>query len=141
MAEYIADFAPDNLPDIAYSGVNAEQLAHMQTAMELPENQANFELSLLPIDTPEQRQAVADEWAGYEQAKGAVVARQRGAFAVIDGKDRSPQHFLERIEGRHDWVRIPFALFVRVAVAKVIKLNSGANEYDLLRTYYERDEK
>lgn len=112
MAEYIADFAPENLPEIAYSRVDAEQAACMIKAMELLENQTNFEVTMLPIDTPEQRQAAAEEWAGYEQAKGNLETQNRGAFLFVDGRDRSPEYFLKLIEDRDEARHIPFAPFV-----------------------------
>lgn len=140
MAEYVADFAPDNLPDISYLRVSAGQLPFLIAAMELPEHQANFQISFLPIETPEQRKAAAEEWAGYEQAKGQVAARARGAFLVVDGKDRSPQYFLDRIEDKDgDSTWIPYAPFVTAAVTKIVRLNPDADEYDIWKAYYEPD--
>lgn len=139
MTEYLAAFAPEDLPDIRYSRVNEEQARFILAAMELPENQANFEVTLLPIGTAEERQAVADEWAGYDQAKGQVAARERGAILVV-GSDRSPAYFLEVIDGKRDKITIPFAPFVAYAVSKIVKLNPEAEHYDLLRKYYESSE-
>lgn len=140
MAEYFAQFAPEELPDISYSRVDAEQAACMLKAMELPDNQANFELTLLPIDTSEQRQAVAEEWAGYEQAKNQIKARDRGAFLVVDGRDRSPEYYRNLLEDKDEARMIPFAPFVTHAVSKIIKLSPDSHVYDLLKEYYEPTE-
>lgn len=138
MTEYVADLAPDEIQDIEYTRVDAEQAAFMRSAMELPENQAKFDVTFLPIGTAEERLAAAQEWAAYEQAKGRVEARERGAFLIVTTRDRSPEYFLWLIEDRDPALLVPYAPFTTYAVSKIVKKVEGASTYDLLRDYYEK---
>lgn len=132
MTEYIAAFAPDDLPDIEYTRTDEVQAAHMRAAMELPENQARFELTFLTIETPEQRWAAALEWAGYLQAAGCVRARDEGAIFVTSSRDDSPEALLRLIE---DCDREDVNGFVTYAVTKTVKKIRGVSTYASLRTY------
>ena len=133
MTEYLAALAPDDLPDIDYTRVNVEQAAAIRAAMELPENQASFEVSFLPVDTPEQRQVAAEEWAGYEQAAGQTKAKEEGAVLVFTTRDRSPEYFLSMLEDKDE------RDFVTHALLKVVKKKKDADMDDLLSGYYGKD--
>lgn len=136
MTEHIAALAPDNLPDIEYSRVNEEQASYIHAAMDLPENRDSFDVSFLPIETPEQRREAAEEWAGYKQAAGNVRAREMGAVLIFGGRDESPEALLALLEDadRDD------SDFVTHALMKVVKKNPDASTYLLLRDYYEHGE-
>lgn len=136
MTEYIADFAPAELPDITYARVDQEQAACIEKAMELPENQTCFKVSFLPLETPEQRRAAAEEWAGYEQAKGQIDARERGAFMVVSTRDRSPNALLALLEDQDRIPVIPFAPLVTHALVKVVKRRADTSIFQLMRGYY-----
>lgn len=138
MTEYIAAFAPETLPDISYLLVDSEQISCAATALERAENQANFEVSFLPLHTDEQKEAAATEWAGYLQAKGQMDARLRGAFVVTSTEDKSPAYFLSRIEDELlEKTKIEPGPFVAHAVARIVKLHDSAMTYELFREYYE----
>lgn len=138
MAEYIAALAPDELPDIQYVMVNDEQMACMQQAIEDPENQANFEVAFLPVETPEQRQAAAEEWAIYLQTKHQVSARNLGAFMTISSRDESPEAFVKLIESKNP--RPNSDTFVVAALSKIVKKNKDVSIFELLHEYYQSDE-
>ena len=108
--------------------------------MNLPDNQANFEVSFLPLGSAEERQAAAAEWAAYKQAAGQVEARERGAALVVSSRDESPQALLDIIEDKNVVVTIPFAPWVTHSVVKILKLHPDAKSYDLFRDYFEPDE-
>jgi hypothetical protein len=137
MTEYVAAFAPASLPDIQYTRIDADQAAVISRAMELPENKADFEVSFLPVETLEQRQVAAEEWAGYKQAKGQIEARNRGALFVASSRDESPEALLELLEDRDDEPQIPYAPFVTFALLKVVKRRPDVHVYNLLREYYD----
>lgn len=142
MTEYIAAFAPENLPDIDYGFINADQMGFVARAMEKPENQENFEVTFLHLQTQEQREQVTMEWAAYKQAKGQLEARNRGAFAVVTTRDQTPFSYLEMIEGRLLSEIESFSPpFVTMAVAKVVKLRGEMSTYELFREYYESPHK
>jgi len=136
MTEYLAHFAPDNLPDIEYSRVNKAQADAVIAAMQLPENQGKFDITFMSVDTPEQRRTAAEEWAGYEQAAGQVEAKRQGAAFVITTRDRSPAYFERLME---DESLGEFGVFVTCAVMKIVIKTSGANTLDLFHAYYGLD--
>jgi len=137
MTEYTAALAPAKLPDILYTRVDREQAAYIESAMKLPENRASFDVSFLPLNTPEVRRAAAEEWAAYEQAKAQVEARERGAFLVLTSRDYSSDAFLALLEDEDNIPEIPFAPFVTHALLKAVKLTDDADTYQLVRDYYD----
>lgn len=134
MTIHVADFAPDQLPDIQYTRINEEQATHIRAAMELPENQERFDVTFLPIDTPEQRQAAAEEWAAYLQAKGDAKTKAAGAILVMSTRDETPEALRELLE---DQDHVPGGPFATHALWKVVKKQPGAQTFDLLQTYYD----
>ena len=134
MTTHVAAFAPDQLPNIEYARVNEEQVAHIRAAMDLPENQERFDVSFLPVEAAEQRQAAAEEWAAYLQAKGDARIKAAGAVMAMSTRDESPEGLRELLE---DEDHVPGGLFVTHALWKVVKKQPGAQSFDLLRTYYD----
>lgn len=132
MSIYLSEFAPDDLPRIMYSVVDDDQAGHISEAMTLPENQANFDVSFIPIDTPEARRVAAEEWATYKQALGNVATKERGAVAVLSGRDESPERLEQSLE-KH----LNSPDFAAHALLKVILKNPKVGIYDLMRSYYE----
>ena len=102
--------------------------------MESPECQADFEVELLPLSTPEERRAAAEEWAAYHQAVGQVRARELGAVAVLSSRDESAEALLSLLEDGDSENRNGF---VASALLRVIKKNDEAEVIDLLRGYYD----
>jgi hypothetical protein len=140
MAEYLAPLAPDDLPDFDYTRICFDDIEFVLRQMERPEQQANFEVTILPVDTPEQRLAAANEWAAYVQAKGQVEARKRGAVLMYSTRDESPEAYLRIIEDKENRDRpIPYAPFVTAAVLRVKRLRD-AGLYELFREKYEKSE-
>lgn len=93
----------------------------------------------MPLETPEQRRAAAEEWAGYEQAKGQTSAKKQGAALIYSSRDRSPEALLRKLEDKDVVPDYPVPggqLWVTHALFKVVKLNTAANSIDLLREYY-----
>lgn len=133
MTTHFAEFAPTDFPRIEYSTVDDDQAAHISEAMTLPENQARFEVTFIPIDTPEARRAAAEEWAAYQQAKGDVAASERGAYMVMNSRDESPEAFLRLIQKN---LYSPRHIAAH-ALSKIVCKDKDASVYDLMRTYYE----
>ncbi len=133
MTTYLSDFAPDSLPAAEYTRVNQEQAAHIRAAMEKPERQAQFDITFLPLETAEQRQAAAQEWAAYLQAVGSVKTREVGAFAVMSSKDESPEGLIRLLEDKDPE---PGSRFITHALLRVVKKSDDAEVFELLREYY-----
>lgn len=134
MTTAIAAFAPETIPVVEYGMVDHEQAAHISEAMILPENQEKFEVSFLPVDTPEARRAVAEEWSAYKQALADIATREYGAVAYFSSRDDSPeaieQHMEQHLEAdSQGWLGAH-------AVSKVVIKVDGAKSIDLLKTYY-----
>ena len=132
MTVYLSELAPIDLPRITYTTVDDDQAGHISEAMTLPENQARYAVDFLVIDTPEARRAAAEEWAAYEYARGAIEARDSGAFLVYSGRDNSPEA-LERVLEGH----INSSTFAAHALVKITLKGYDATVYDLMRMYYE----
>jgi len=133
MAEYIAALAPSELPNISYARINAEQAEYVRRAMQDPENQRHFDVAFLPVTTPDQRRAAAEEWAGYEQVKGHAEAAEAGAVFIFNSQDRSPEAFVALLEDRDIKPETPWVTY---ALLKVINRTPGISDYELLRNYY-----
>jgi hypothetical protein len=137
MTTHISEFAPANLPRIDYSTVDDDQAGHISEAMTLPENIAKYDVTFIPIDTPEARRAVAEEWAAYQQAQGDAAAKERGAFAVFSSRDESPEALERNLE---EQLFNPNPRHIAVhALSKIVLKNPDASVYDLMRSYYEPD--
>ena len=131
---HLSDHAPTELPRIHYATVDDDQAAHISEAMTLEENQAKFDVSFIPIDTAEARHAAAEEWYAYKQALGAVAAKERGAYALINTRNESPEaieKFLER--------QIPIPDFAAHALLKVTLKSKKAKIHNLMRSFYESE--
>jgi len=115
MGEFISSSTNEPL-DISYVRINIEQAGLLNVAMQRPQNQEQFDVTLLPIDTPEARQIAAEEWAEYLSDTG-ITTEQR--LALLEDKDmKSPLNY-----GTH-------------AFAKIVKKMSGARSVNLLRDDY-----
>ena len=140
VVEYVASFAPTDLSDIQYIRVDREQADCVEKAMLLPDNQAKFEVTMLPVETAEQRQAAAEEWAGYKKADGNRETQVRGAILYVNGRDESPESMIRSLENKDkDETKIPYAPFVTHALAKIVKLD-GTSPIRLFREYYNDSE-
>lgn len=132
MTNYYSELAPDNLPLITYFITDYDLAGHMSEAMTSVENQAKFDLSYIPIDTPDARRIAAEEWADYKQARGDADARERGAYAILSSKDESPESFERTFE--EFLVDPDFSVH---ALAKITLKTHDAETYDIMRNYYE----
>jgi len=133
MTTHFSEFAPTDLPRINYATLDDDQAGHISEAMTLPENQARFEVSFIPIDTPEARRVAAEEWASYKQAVGDAASREQGAYMVISSRDESPEAFERLLE---EQVNSPRDIAVH-ALVKVVYKDPNATYYELAHTYYE----
>lgn len=140
MAEYLAPLAPEEIADTMYTRISADDIEFVESQMKRPVQQANFEVTILPVDTPEQRLAAANQWAAYVQDKGQIEARERGAVLMLNSRDESPEAFLRLIEDKENDERpIPYAPFVTGAVLRVKKLRD-VSLYELFPEKYETSE-
>lgn len=131
---HLSKNAPAELPRIDYFCVDDNFAAHISEAMTLDENKAKFYVEFIPVDTPEARRTAALEWAAYLAAKGNAETKRRGAYAVINGRDESPQA-LESFLERH--LTLPTPDFPLHALSKIVHKTDTASSFDLARTYYE----
>ena len=138
MTEHIAAFGQDSPPVAEYARINQEQAACVLAAMQQPQHQANFEVTLLPLDTPEQRWEAAVEWSAALQAAGDYKARARGAVAVFSSKDESPEALLRRFEDEPLDERVGGGVYVTHALMRYVRLKDGVSTYELFRDYYEK---
>lgn len=132
MSTYFSDLAPTNLPRVKYATVDDDQAGHISEAMTHPENQKKYDISFIPIDTPEARRIAAEEWSKYKRALGNIAAKEQGAFMVVSSRNDSPEA-LERLLDE----RINAIGSTTHALAKVTLKDPDANIYDLMRSYYE----
>ena len=95
---HISEFAPVEIPRIEYATLDDDQAGHISEAMTLADNQAKFDVTFIPIDTPEARLAAAEEWAAYKQAQGDMAAKERGASLVMSSHDESPEALAKLLE-------------------------------------------
>jgi len=137
MTEYITDFSKHSLHHMEYTRVNEEQAEHVRSVMLTQDCRANFDVVLLPLTTPEERQAAAEEWAAYRQTVAHKRARDMGAVAVFDSRDddNTPENLLALLENRGVEEGEGF---VTHALMRVTRLTAGANTFDLIRGYYNK---
>lgn len=113
----MSEFRTPNEPlDISYVRINIEQTALLKSAMQRLENQEQFDVTLLPISTLEERLAAAEEWAEYLQETG-ITTEQR--LDLLEDKDMTSP--------------LNYGTF---AFAKIVKKMSSAKPMGLLRDNY-----
>ena len=130
---HVSDLAPTDLPRIEYATLDDNQAGHISEAMTLAENKTKYDVTFIPIDTPEARLAAAEEWAAYKQAQGDIAAKERGAYVVMSSRDESPEALAKLLE---EHVYNPRYIVVH-ALSKIVLKTPEANTYDLMRSYYE----
>lgn len=133
---HVSEFAPVEIPRIEYVTLDDDQAGYISEAMTLADNQAKFDVTFIPIDTPEARLAAAEEWAAYKQAQGDMAAKERGASLVMSNHDESPEALAKLLE---EHVYNP--RFAAHALSKIVLKTPNAKTDDLLRSYYESDTK
>ena len=124
MTTHLSAFAQEDVPNIHYFGITPEQA---EFALRAAPHLVGYEVTLMPIDTPEQALATAQEWAAHQQAAGNAAAQERGAVMVVSTrKEPTPEQLaiqLHRERARQ--------LFMRA------RMPEGASGYELLREYYD----
>jgi hypothetical protein len=137
MVEYIKDFSGHSLAALEYTRVNEEQAQHVRSVMGRPEYSKNFDVTFLPVETDEERQAAAQEWAAYREATSRVRARDMGAVALFDGRDdNSVESLLGLLENKDIKAEDGESRFTTHALMRVVKRSSGVNVFDLISGYY-----
>ncbi len=120
----------ETLLNTRYTRVNEAQTKHIAAAMEMPENQANFEVFFLTIDTPEGKMAAATEWSEHAYGMRQIKAQNAGSLFAINSRD-SVERLLSLLDDEDE------EHFVTHALLKIVIKNPDANYIDLLRTYYQ----
>lgn len=126
MTTHISAFAQEDIPNIQYFGITPEQA---EFALRAAPQLEGYEVTLMPIDTPEEALATAQERAAHLLAVGDAAAKARGAFLVMSSREEpTPEEFALQLH-RDRAAR----LFMRV------RMPQGASSYELLREYYDSD--
>lgn len=126
MTEHFAAFAQDDIPNIEYLTMDQEQA---RCALSAATRLTEYEVSLMPINTPEEALASAQERAAHKNAVGNAMVRKRGAVAIFSSrKEPSPEEFAHQLYQDSDT-----RLFMK------IRMPEGASVFELLREYYESD--
>ncbi len=122
-------------PPFEYSRATAEQVEYIREAMELPENQAKFDVVLLPLDTPEQIRAAAEEWSAHETEE-LKHGRGVGEYGITDS---SPEAYMRLLQDGDKGERSSGGRLATHALVRMVRKTRQAHLYDLLRAYYEKD--
>lgn len=123
MPAYFAGFAQEDMPNIEYSGVNHEMA---KWALRAVPRLAGYEVTIMPVDTPEEALATAQERAAHLQAEGEADARAQGAvFIVSSRKEDTSEEVAKKLHRER-----ASSLLLRV------RMPPGASSYELLRDYY-----
>jgi hypothetical protein len=124
MSEFNSFQAQEDVPNIEYFGADHEQAGY---ALRAAPNMLDYEVEIMPIDTPEDALATARERAAHLQAVGNAEARKRGAFLIYSSrKELSPEEYAAALYNSRDK-----HVFMKA------RMPQGASSFDLLREYYE----
>lgn len=124
VVEGLSVYAQDDVPRIEYFGVTPEQAEY---ALKAAPKLTDYEVELLPIDTPEEALATAVEHASHLQAVRNAEAKAIGAVAIFSTcNDLSPEDFAVQLHHERN-----IRLFMKV------RLPRDASIYELFREYYE----
>lgn len=126
MTAFFSDFAQEDLPRIEYFGVDHEQA---ECALKAAKKFVEYEVTLMPIDTPEEALATAQERDAHLQAKGDADAKEQGAVMIFSSrKELSPEEFAIKLHRDR-----ATQLLMRVRLPK------DASLYELFRDCYDKD--
>lgn len=124
MSVYYSRYAQEDLPNIVYAGIPREMVKWVLRAAP---RLAGYEVTFIPIDTPEKALAAAQERAAHLQAEGETDAWEQGAvFVVSSGRQSTPEEYAEKLHTER-----ASKLFMKV------RMPPGASSYELLREYYD----